>query len=256
MSPDFSMELGKMSSLTLAFREGLGFEKLKKNAQWILSAAENNAVETAPDRQDHVLTTPCFHFQNSSKHPHACRLLTLDSNRSFIQFLSRVCVVGILQECKSQRYHSRLWTKGWWRNSFSSNRLKVYQNSYCTPAACSSAVVLSGRGYISFGFQDSLWTCSTLLMTSSLPTPPDDCTPPGFHSCLGMWVRAASIPPHPSIFPKHLPQYLLLFVLSSKYTVKKLLQNFKKHNIMEVLSLIFLGFSSLREASCSKNRSS
>lgn len=49
---------------------------MKENAQWILSAAENNAVETAPDRQDHVLTTPRFHFQNNSKHPHACRVLT------------------------------------------------------------------------------------------------------------------------------------------------------------------------------------
>lgn len=89
-----------------------------------------------------------------------------DNNCSFIQFLSRVSVVGILHDCKSQRYHSRLWTKGWWRNSFSSNRLKVYQNSYCAPAVCSSTVVLSGRGYSSSGFQDSLWTCSTLLVTS------------------------------------------------------------------------------------------
>lgn len=121
-----------------------------------------------------------------------------DSNCSFIQFLSRVCVVGILHECKSQRYHSRLWTKGWWWNSFSSNRLKVYQNSYCAPAACSSTVALSGRGYSSSGFQDSLWTCSTLFLTSQLPTPPDDCTPPGFHSCLGMWVRAASAARFPS----------------------------------------------------------
>lgn len=29
MSPDFSMELGKMFLLTLAFGKGLGFEKLK-----------------------------------------------------------------------------------------------------------------------------------------------------------------------------------------------------------------------------------
>lgn len=89
-----------------------------------------------------------------------------DSNCGCIQFLSRVCVVGIQHEGKSQRYHSRLWTKGWWWNSFSSNRLKVYQNSYCAPAACSSTVALSGRGYSSSGFQDSLWTCSTLLVTS------------------------------------------------------------------------------------------
>ena len=40
----------------------------KKNAQWVLSA-----VETAPDRQDHVPTTPCFLFQNTSKHLDACR---------------------------------------------------------------------------------------------------------------------------------------------------------------------------------------
>lgn len=143
--------------------------EMKKNAQWILSAAENNAVETAPDRQDHVPTTPQFLFQNTSKHPDACRILTSvtqHSNCNFIQFLSRVCVVGILHEYKSQRYHSRLWTKGWWRNSFSSNRLKVYQNSYCAPAACSSTAALSGRGYSSSGFQDSLWTCSTLLVTS------------------------------------------------------------------------------------------
>lgn len=154
--------------------------EMKENGQWILSAVENNAVGTAPDHQDHVPTTPWFLFQNTSKHPDAHRILTAvtHSNCSFIQLLSRVCVVGTLRECKSQRYHSRLCTKGWWRNSFSSNRLKVYQNSYCAPAACSSTAALSGRGDSSSGFQDSLWTCSTLLLTSSLPAPPDDYTAP------------------------------------------------------------------------------
>lgn len=218
------------------------------NCSWPPRSCAHNTMLPLPK---HFQASSClqgFDFSNS------------DSNCSFIQFLSRVCVVGILQECESQRYHSRLWTKGWWRNSFSSNRLKVYQNSYCAPAACSSTVVLSGRGYISFGFQDSLWTCSTLLVTSSLPTPPDDCTPPGFHSCLRMWVRAASTPLHPSIFPKHLPQYLLLFVLSSNYTVKRLLQDFKKNTLKTQYCghsvFDFLGFSSLREASCSKIRRS
>lgn len=49
---------------------------MKKNAKWILSAAQNNAVETAPDHQDHVPTTLCFRFKNTSKHPHAYMVLT------------------------------------------------------------------------------------------------------------------------------------------------------------------------------------
>lgn len=95
----------------LGFLKGMCFEKLKKHAQWIISAAENNATETAPDHQDHMPTTPGFLFQNTLKRPDACRILTSvtqDSNCSCIQFLSRVCVVGILHESKSQRYHSRL----------------------------------------------------------------------------------------------------------------------------------------------------
>lgn len=49
---------------------------MKKNAQWILSAAENSAMETAPDHQTHVPMTLCFLFKNTSKHPHAYMGLT------------------------------------------------------------------------------------------------------------------------------------------------------------------------------------
>lgn len=45
------------------------------------------------------------HFQASSC-LQAFAFRNSDSDCSFIQLLSRVCVVGILQECKSQRYHS------------------------------------------------------------------------------------------------------------------------------------------------------
>lgn len=160
---DFNM---KMFLLTLAFWKGLCFEKLKwrkmHNGFFLLRKTMlwkplPTTKIMCPRHQKHFQASWClqdFDFSNS------------DGNCSFIQFLSRVCVVGILHEHKSQRYHSRLWTKSWWRNSFSSNRLKVYQNSYCAPAACSSTAALSGRGYSSSGFQDSLWTCSTLLVTS------------------------------------------------------------------------------------------
>jgi len=70
-----------------------------------------------------------------------------------------------------------------------------------------------------------------------------------------MWVRAASTAP--SSF--HPPHHFLLFVLSSNYAVKSpqhFKENILKHNIVEILSLISLGFSSAREASCSKIRGS
>lgn len=79
MPLDFNMEPGKMKRfcwLLLSEKDYAWKTEMKKNAQWILSAVENNAVETACDHQDHVPTTPCFLFENTSKHPHACMVLT------------------------------------------------------------------------------------------------------------------------------------------------------------------------------------
>lgn len=93
------------------------------------------------------------------------------------------------------------------------------------------------------------WCCqggdTALLVFRTLCEPAPPCSwPPNYLLRLMTALLQAStpasgcgsglppLPPRPSILPKHLPQYLLLFVLSSNYAVKRLLQEKHFKNII------------------------
>lgn len=93
------------------------------------------------------------------------------------------------------------------------------------------------------------WCCqggeTALLVFRTLCEPAPPCLwPPNYLLRLMIALLKASTPAsgcgsellplpfHPSILPKKIPQNLLLFALSSKYTAKRLLQDFHSRNML------------------------